>query len=88
PETVQYTFHLKSDQQWGYNLRYEGSNLILSLKHPPTAQSVQPLAGMRILVDPGHGGEELGAKGPTGYPEKAVNLKVSQLLQAELEQRG
>ncbi|MDR9403865.1 MAG: N-acetylmuramoyl-L-alanine amidase [Halothece sp. Uz-M2-17] len=88
PETVQYTFHLKSDQQWGYDLRYEGSNLILSLKHPPTGQSVQPLAGMRILVDPGHGGEELGAKGPTGYPEKAVNLKVSQLLQAELEQRG
>ncbi|AFZ45342.1 cell wall hydrolase/autolysin [Halothece sp. PCC 7418] len=88
PETVQYTFHLKSDQQWGYNLRYEGPNLILSLKHPPTARSAQPLAGMRILVDPGHGGEELGAKGPTGYPEKAVNLKVSQLLQAELEQRG
>ncbi len=88
PETVEYTFHLKSNQQWGYDLRYEGSNLILSLKHPPTAPSTQPLAGMRILLDPGHGGEELGAKGPTGYPEKAVNLIVSQRLQAELEQRG
>ena len=88
PERVQYTFHLKSEQQWGYDLRYEGTNLILSLKHPPKARSAQPLAGMRILLDPGHGGEELGARGPTGYPEKAVNLKVSQLLQGELEQRG
>lgn len=88
PETVQYTFHLKSAQQWGYDLRYEGSTLILSLKHPPQTQAGLPLAGMRILLDPGHGGEELGAKGPTGYPEKAVNLAVSQLLQQELEQRG
>ncbi len=90
PETVQYTFHLKSQQQWGYDLRYEDSRLILSLKHRPKreTESNQPLAGMRILVDPGHGGEELGAKGPTGYPEKAVNLTVSQLLQEELEQRG
>jgi len=90
PETVQYTFHLKSQQQWGYKLRYEGSNLILSLKHPPKpeAELNQPLAGMEILLDPGHGGDELGAKGPTGYPEKAVNMTVSQLLREELEQRG
>jgi len=90
PETVQYTFRLKSQQQWGYRLRYEGSNLILSLKHPPKreAELNQSLAGMKIVLDPGHGGDELGAKGPTGYPEKAVNLTVSQLLQQELEQRG
>lgn len=84
PDTVEYTFQLKSDQQWGYDLRYDKTNLVLSLKHPPQ----KTLTGMNILLDPGHGGDELGAKGPTGYPEKKVNLIVSKLLQQELEQRG
>lgn len=90
PETVKYTFHLKADQQWGYQLRYEGSSLILSLKHPPQLNptTTQPLTGMSILLDPGHGGEELGARGPTGYPEKTVNLIVSKLLQQRLEEMG
>jgi N-acetylmuramoyl-L-alanine amidase len=35
PGQLQYTFNLKSQQQWGYNLRYEGTSLVLSLRHPP-----------------------------------------------------
>jgi N-acetylmuramoyl-L-alanine amidase len=93
PGQVQYRFNLKSRQQWGYKLRYEGTTLILSLRHPPqgnqTAAPGQPLAGMRILLDPGHGGpEDLGARGPNGYPEKAVALQVSQLLRDRLQARG
>ncbi len=86
---VEYTFHFKTKQQWGYKLRYEGTTLILSLKNPPSLQSNLPLSGMKILLDPGHGSEnDLGAKGPTGYPEKDVNLVVSKLLQSELTKRG
>lgn len=95
PTQVQYTFNLKSAQQWGYNLRYEGTSLILSLRHPPKqgsrekrTQSAQPLAGIKILLDPGHGGAETGSIGPTGYPEKDVNLVVSKLLQEQLTARG
>ncbi|MBF2076614.1 MAG: N-acetylmuramoyl-L-alanine amidase [Synechococcales cyanobacterium C42_A2020_086] len=91
PGQVQYTFHLKSPQQWGYTLRYEGTTLVLSLRHPPelSRHSRQPLAGIRILIDPGHGGpEDLGARGPTGYPEKEVALIVSRLLRDRLEARG
>ncbi|NEP58560.1 MAG: N-acetylmuramoyl-L-alanine amidase [Symploca sp. SIO2G7] len=87
PGQVQYTFNLKSEQQWGYDLRYEGTTLILSLRHPPQVRT-QSLSGISILLDPGHGGEELGARGPNGYPEKDVNLVVSKLLQQELKQRG
>ncbi|WNZ25923.1 N-acetylmuramoyl-L-alanine amidase [Leptolyngbya sp. NK1-12] len=88
PSQVQYTFNLKSAQQWGYKLRYEGTTLILSLRHPPQVKS-DSLAGIRILLDPGHGGpEDLGARGPTGYPEKEVALIVSQLLRDRLEARG
>jgi N-acetylmuramoyl-L-alanine amidase len=89
PGQVQYTFNLKSAQQWGYSLRYEGTTLVLTLRHPPKVSSGQkPLTGVKILLDPGHGGAESGALGPTRYPEKAVNLAVSKLLQQELVARG
>ncbi|NES86997.1 MAG: N-acetylmuramoyl-L-alanine amidase [Moorea sp. SIO2B7] len=87
PTQIQYTFHLKSEQQWGYDLKYEGTSLILSLRHPPKVES-QSLSGIKILLDPGHGGKQLGARGPTGYPEKDVNLLVSKLLQKEFKKRG
>lgn len=90
---VKYTFHFKNQQQWGYKLRYEGTTLVLTLRHPPTAASRnlsdRPLAGMNILIDPGHGSkEDLGAVGPNGYPEKDVALKVSKLFRDELIKRG
>ncbi|GAA6617095.1 N-acetylmuramoyl-L-alanine amidase [Scytonema sp. NUACC26] len=88
---VQYSFRLKSDRQWGYKLRYEGTSLILALRHPPSGIDVKkqkPLTGIKILVDPGHGGKESGASGPTGYLEKDVNLIVSKLLRDELVKRG
>ncbi|HEY9624817.1 MAG TPA: N-acetylmuramoyl-L-alanine amidase [Crinalium sp.] len=90
PGQVQYTFNLKSQQQWGYKLRYEGTSLVLSLRHPPQVQNPQrPLTGIRILLDPGHGGpEDFGARGPTGVPEKDVTLTVSRLLRDELVARG
>lgn len=100
PGQVQYTFNLKSQQQWGYKLRYEGTSLVLTLRYPPKASmgtgetnsqsssKLLPLSGIKILLDPGHGGTEPGAAGPTGYPEKDVNLAVSKLLRDELIARG
>lgn len=89
PNQAEYTFNFRGNQQWGYKLRYEDTTLILSLRHPPAISAAsRPLAGTTIVLDPGHGGEELGARGPTGYPEKSVNLVVSTLLRDELEARG
>ncbi|MFB2935465.1 N-acetylmuramoyl-L-alanine amidase [Aerosakkonemataceae cyanobacterium BLCC-F154] len=101
PNQVQYTFNLKSGQQWGYQLKYEGTSLVLTLRHSPTTSSTtssetggmkgeigKPLAGITILLDPGHGGKEPGAAGPNGYLEKDVNLSVSRLLRDELVARG
>jgi N-acetylmuramoyl-L-alanine amidase len=104
PGQVQYQFNLKSAQQWGYKLRYEGTTLILSLRHPPEGRGQEegdrgqraegrgqalPLMGVRILLDPGHGSDEdLGARGPTGYPEKDVALVVSNLIRDRLIARG
>jgi N-acetylmuramoyl-L-alanine amidase len=90
PQQVKYTFNLKKLQQWGYNLKYDNTTLVLSLRHAPNIQNRKrlPLSGIKILLDPGHGGKESGAIGPTGYPEKDVNLVVSKLLRDELVQRG
>ncbi len=111
PAQVQYTFNFKTQQQWGYQLRYNGTSLVLSLRHPPAVSrgaeeqrsrgaeeksKIQnpkskiglPLSGIKILLDPGHGGAELGSKGPTGYPEKDINLVISKLVREQLEQQG
>ncbi|WPF89696.1 N-acetylmuramoyl-L-alanine amidase [Cyanobacterium aponinum AL20118] len=88
PTQIDYIFSFKSPQQWGYDVRYEGNNLILTINHPPNLKSNQSLNGASILLDPGHGGNESGALGPTGYPEKDVNLIVSKLVAQELEKRG
>ena len=92
PGQLQYTFNLKSQQHWGYSLRYEGTSLVLSLRHPPRVSSTQnpkSLAGIKILLDPGHGGpEDTGASGPTGYPEKNVTLIMAKLVREQLQARG
>ncbi|OIP73527.1 MAG: N-acetylmuramoyl-L-alanine amidase [Oscillatoriales cyanobacterium CG2_30_44_21] len=93
PDKVIYKIQLKPKQQWGYKVLYQGTNLIIALKHPPqisqqTAETT-PLQGTKILLDAGHGSQEdLGSRGPTGYPEKDVTLITSKLLETELRSRG
>ncbi|WP_371417431.1 N-acetylmuramoyl-L-alanine amidase [Anabaena sp. UHCC 0187] len=48
----------------------------------------KPLSGIKILVNPGHGGKETGAAGFTGFLAKDANLIVSKFLRTELQKRG
>ncbi len=41
-----------------------------------------------IVIDPGHGGHDTGAVGPTGLKEKDVNLKIAKALKSKIEQNG
>jgi N-acetylmuramoyl-L-alanine amidase len=91
PDRAEYTFHFKKPQQWGYKLRYEGTSLVLSLRHAPEniGSDQDSLRGATILLDAGHGSDaDLGSVGPNGYPEKDVVLVVSKLLRDELQNRG
>ncbi|HIK22781.1 MAG TPA: N-acetylmuramoyl-L-alanine amidase [Thermosynechococcus sp. M3746_W2019_013] len=89
-QRVAYRFTLHHRQQWGYRVAYEGNRLLLQLRHPPQLQrGTQPLRGIKILIDPGHGGpEDLGARGPDGTPEKVVTLTLAKKLAPELERLG
>jgi len=41
-----------------------------------------------VVLDPGHGGPELGAVGPNGLEEKVPNLAIAQLVGTELQGDG
>ncbi|NJK58991.1 MAG: N-acetylmuramoyl-L-alanine amidase [Oscillatoriales cyanobacterium SM2_1_8] len=82
PDRLTYRLEWKGDRLWGYKVRYEGTTLVFSLRHPPQGP-------ITILLDPGHGGpEDLGARGPTGYPEKDVALTLAQQVRDILQREG
>src|SRR5215510_15099352 len=43
---------------------------------------------MKICLDPGHGGSDPGAVGPSGLSEASVVLAISQYVATELENLG
>lgn len=54
---------------------------------PPAILDAPRTALRTIVLDPGHGGEETGARGPGGTLEKDVTLAVARQLKAMLEAR-
>lgn len=83
---------LGSARLWGYQARWEAPDLVLTLAAPPVlprlGESIRPLEGLRVTLDPGHGGDDSGAIGRDGRLEKDVNLEVSQALRQDLEEAG
>ncbi|GAU77036.1 N-acetylmuramoyl-L-alanine amidase [Fusibacter sp. 3D3] len=55
-----------------------------------SAVSSLPLANYTILLDPGHGGSDMGARGLLGdiFTEKTINLNTAFALKAKLESLG
>jgi N-acetylmuramoyl-L-alanine amidase len=41
-----------------------------------------------VVIDPGHGGDNLGSIGPGGYTEKEANLEISRRLKERIERAG
>ncbi|KMQ53058.1 N-acetylmuramoyl-L-alanine amidase [Chitinispirillum alkaliphilum] len=55
---------------------------------PPTITEVEIQELRRIVIDPGHGGRDPGAIGPTGVMEKDVALGLSLALRDKLQSEG
>jgi len=75
----------------GYFVAYDdGEFRFYMRRRKALAQGDQPLTGITILIDPGHGGEYSGAIGPFGaeMAEKHIVLTNSFLLAERLENLG
>lgn len=59
-------------------------NLVLRFNNPPS-----DLSGAKIVIDPGHGGSDVGALGYlSAFPERAVNYAITSKLVSALKSRG
>lgn len=54
---------------------------------PPARLPGKP-AGWDVVLDPGHGGQQFGARGRRGTAEKTVTLDIARRLKRQLEQAG
>lgn len=61
------------------------SELLLSARAPVVPQILSEIS---LCIDPGHGGSDPGALGPTGLQEKTANLAVAHKLADLLRQAG
>ncbi len=81
-----YLFHpVTRDETGVFQFTPENLNqILLPLLNPPE-KLARPIH--RILIDPGHGGSESGARGRK-FLEKDLNLSLAKLIRDELVQRG
>lgn len=84
--------HLKSTGAfYGWNAEYnQNGQLVFSFLNPPSITAKNNLSGIKIVIDAGHGGRDIGASGlrPDVYPEAERNLSLAYKLKAELESYG
>ena len=85
-----YEFHIaNSGKLFGYKSYYTDDNrLIIEVKKFPDINKSTPLKGLKIAIDAGHGGTELGAIGCLNDNEKDINLEISKILKEKLETNG
>jgi N-acetylmuramoyl-L-alanine amidase len=55
-----------------------------ALPAPQAAPRAEPTGLRTVVIDPGHGGEEVGAKGPAGTLEKDITLSIARKLRTSL----
>jgi N-acetylmuramoyl-L-alanine amidase len=73
---------------WGYQTFYtETGTLVLRIRRPPRIDANQPLRGLLITLDPGHGPPE-GRWGPTRLTESQANLDIARALKPMIEAAG
>jgi N-acetylmuramoyl-L-alanine amidase len=75
-----------SERLWGYRGIWEEKGYRLRIRQAPKISG--ELNGLRVTVDPGHGGSQDGSIGPTRLAEKNANLMCSEVLSRWLVSLG
>ncbi len=76
---------------YGWNAEYNSNGqLVFKFLNPPTVTKKDDLTGIKIVIDAGHGGKDIGAPGlrPNTNPEAERNLSLAYKLKAKLEAYG
>jgi N-acetylmuramoyl-L-alanine amidase len=81
PETARVVIDLVNRSSYDIRENKERNGLVVEVFRPT-------LLGKVIAIDPGHGGVEPGAVGPTGLLEKSVNLDIALRLNRMLLEAG
>jgi len=89
-ETYKIYVNLKTSKIWGYEIKPNGKELIFRLKYPPNynLDNTLPLKGIKISLEAGHGGSNLGAVGLSGLKEKEINLALCKKLETLFKKHG
>lgn len=89
-ETYKIYLNLKTSKIWGYELKPNGRELVFKLKYPPAynLDNSLPLKGIKISLEAGHGGSNIGAVGLSGLKEKEINLDLSKKLEVLFKKHG
>ena len=83
-------FETGPEAVWGYNVSYAGKTLLVDLRRKPVPSLAwpKPLAGLTVVVDPGHSPKYTtpydGAIGPKDTFEFQVNLAIALKLKEKL----
>lgn len=79
-------------EYWGYNVIFQDDITYLELEEKPKSGSkLRPLAGLNIMIDPGHGGSDIGALGVAdlaGPTESEINLAHAYAIEEKLSALG
>lgn len=80
---LNFTFR-QAGQYYGYELYYEGDETVITIKNKPKG-----VAGSVVVLDPGHGYDDVGATGLDGaVNESDINILVAYQVKTALEQQG
>ena len=88
-KTVTYTLELIDPDNWyGFELVYDGGFIVINVKNPiKKITGSQPLKGLTVMIDAGHGGTDTGALGFLGVKgknEEDFNLEIALALKTKL----
>lgn len=88
-ETLRIHIELQTPIMWGYEVVTTETSLQIGVKKAPKINAAQPLKGLTIAVEAGHGGKaNVGARGVSGSEEQFVNMNTSRDLEKELLAKG
>ncbi len=88
-EHVRLTVPVRSKQIWGYWTERDAGSLSVFVRRPPAwPDRTSVWSGLRIALEPGHGGRNIGARGLFGTQEKTINAAAVEVLRDELVARG